>query len=520
MILENGQVHTLEPNLPRARALAITDDGRVAGGVEAWEGASSAVSGERVDLGGRTVVPGFVDAHVHFLDWALEQERVRLGGCAGPDDVVEAVRRHSESRPEGWIVGSGWREDRFDGPPTAALIDDVTGDRPTALWAHDRHSLWLNSAALALHGDPGDVPGGAVVRDAGGRPTGVLREHAAWAVRVPAPTDDEKLASVARAQLVALGRGVTAVHDMGGLDRGGSFSGFNVWQRLRRERRLRLRVDYAQRAEHLEGTLATGIESGFGDELLRVGPVKAFLDGTLGSRTAAMLEPFADAGLGVDLLDPAAFEDVVRTASGGNLRVAVHAIGDRANRVALDAFERTRDVWRPRGLVPRIEHAQLLHPEDVGRFGRLGVAASVQPAHLLSDAAVADAAWGERCGGAYAWRSLLAAGAVVAFGSDAPIEDIDPLQAIHAAVNRGRPGEPGWRMPEAVDVLSALRATSTGPAILVGRERRLGTLAKGMTADLVVLDGDPLTCPPGDLGGIRVVATMVGGRWVSGRPPW
>lgn len=520
MILGNGQVHTLDPHVPRARALAITGDGRVAGGVESWEGETSAVPGERIDLDGRTVVPGFVDAHVHFLDWALAQDRVQLGADDGPAAVLEAVARRAADRPDGWILGSGWHEDAFDGPPTAVLLDGATGDRPAALWAHDRHSLWLNTAALRLHGDPGEVPGGVVVRDAGGRPAGILRERAAWSVRLPEPTDEEKVEAAARAQAIALARGVTAVHDMGTLDAAGSFTGFNVWQRLHRERRLRLRVDYAQRATHLAGTRATGIESGFGDELLRVGPVKAFLDGTLGSRTAAMLEPFADGGRGVDLLSAEEFEEVVRLASEGSLRVAVHAIGDRANRTALDVFERTRPLWHGRGLVPRIEHAQLVHPEDIPRFGRLGVAASVQPTHLLSDAATADAAWGERCRGAFAWRSLEGAGALLAFGSDAPIEDIDPLLAIHAAVNRARPGAAGWRSAEAVDVASALRATSVGPAVLAGRQRRLGTLTKGMTADLVVLEGDPFACAPGELASIRVVATMVGGRWVHGRPPW
>jgi predicted amidohydrolase YtcJ len=529
MILENGRVQTLDPRLPSARAIAITDDGRVAGGVESWEGASSAVSGERIDLDGRTVVPGFVDAHVHFLDWALERDAVALGGRATPAAVLAAVAKAAAAadRVGGWIVGAGWREEVFEGPPTAALLDAVTGDRPTALWAHDHHSLWLNSAALALHGDPGDVPGGVVVRDPSGRPCGVLRENAAWSVALPEPTE-EKVEAVARAQLAALARGVTAVHDMGSRDAAGSFGGLNVWQRLHRERRLRLRVDYAQRATHLAGTLATGIESGFGDELLRVGPVKAFLDGTLGSRTAAMLEPYLgtgaagdDGSLGVDLLSPAEFEEVVREASAGGLRVAVHAIGDRANRVALDAFERTRGVWGPRGLVPRIEHAQLLHPADVARFGGLGVAASVQPAHLLSDALVAESAWGERSSGAYPFASLTAGGALLAFGSDAPIEDVDPLLAVHAAVNRSRPGGgSGWRTAEAIGVVEALRATSVGPAILAGRERRLGTLGKGMSADLVVLEEDPLTCPPERLAGIRVVATMIGGRWVHGRPPW
>jgi predicted amidohydrolase YtcJ len=198
----------------------------------------------------------------------------------------------------------------------------------------------------------------------------------------------------------------------------------------------------------------------------------------------------------------------------------VHAIGDRANREALDAFAATAEAWRPGGLRPRIEHAQLLHPDDVDRFAELGVIASMQPSHAPSDRDVADTAWGERAALAYAWRALADSGAVLAFGSDAPIEDLDPLAGLHAAVNRTLDERPAWRPQQALDRERALAGFVSGPAYAAGWERRLGRLAPGFAADLVVLDGDPLTCPAAEIGSIGVVATMVGGRFVHGRPPW
>jgi hypothetical protein len=244
------------------------------------------------------------------------------------------------------------------------------------------------------------------------------------------------------------------------------------------------------------------------------------MDGTLGSRTARMLEPFTDGGTGVELTGRADLEELIGRAGAGGLSVAVHAIGDRANREALDAFEATAPAWRAAELRPRIEHAQLLHPDDVARFGRLGVVASMQPSHAPADRDAADAAWGARTRTAYAWRALRDGGATLAFGSDAPIEELDPLAGLHAAVNRTADARPAWHPEQALDPRAALEAFTLGPAMAAGWERRLGTLAPGRQADLTVLDGDPVTGPPEEIGRIGVVATMVGGRWVHGRPPW
>ena len=496
MILTNGRIYTLDPVAPRIAGLPVTRDGRVARGVEAWEGEVSQVSNERVDLGGRTVLPGLVDAHVHFRTWAIERSRVDLTGSRSVREIAE----RAAAAPGDWVIGQGWRAIDAGGEPDAALLDEVCGDRPVALWAHDRHTLVLSSRALELTGTAA--------------PGGLLREHDAWDVPLPEPSAAAARAAVDAAQAVAHAAGVTQVHD---LERHG---GFAIWQQLHADRSLTLRVSAAQQADRLAGLRAAELRTGFGDEMLQVGPVKAFLDGTAGSRTAHMLEPFADGGNGLELLSAVDFATLVREAAEGGLAVAVHAIGDRACRAALDAFEATRHIWQPLGLRQRIEHAQLLHPDDVARFGRLGVIASMQPSHAPSDRDVADAVWGDRAAHAHAWRALAHTGATLAFGSDAPIEPLAPLQGIHAAVNRTLDGRPAWRPEQALTVDEAVAGFTRGAAYAAGWERRLGRLAPGYLADLVVLDDDPFTCPPDRIATIGVVATMVGGRWVHGRPPW
>ena len=290
--------------------------------------------------------------------------------------------------------------------------------------------------------------------------------------------------------------------------------GLAAWQRCNAARRLSLRVWASLPAERLDEIIGLGLRTGLGDEWLRLGPVKAFADGTLGSRTASMLEPFADAGRGEALLSADELTAIAGRCADAGLDLAVHAIGDAANRVVLDALAATRERWQPRGLRPRIEHAQLLQPDDLGRFAELGVTASMQPSHAPSDRGVAEAVWGSRCAAAYALGSLSASGAPLCFGSDAPIEPLDPLAGVQAAATRD------WPAAEALAVELALDGFWSGAAYARHAERRLGRLLPGYAADLVVLERDPVTCPPGEIAGIGVVATMAGGRWVHGRPPW
>ena len=512
MILDNGVIRTLEPALPRASALAIAGD-RVAGGVGTHE---TALAGpERVDLGGRCVLPGFSDAHVHFPTWSLAQRQVRLEGARTLEEAVERVAAAvRDVPPGGWLRGLGWRSGDWSPPvePTKEALDAVSGDVPVALMAKDYHSLWLNSAALALADGDLQVPGGVVERDPRGEPTGVLREECAWHFRdvYARPAHEEMVAASREGIRIANARGVTSVHD-----KDGWLGALAVWQELRREDALTLRVWQSLPHESIDALAQVGVRSGFGDDLVRVGYIKAFMDGTLGSRTARLLD-----GSGVEITSRDELEDIIRRAARAGLPVAVHAIGDLANREALDAFEASQDEWRPRGLRPRIEHAQLLAGEDLVRFARLGVAASVQFSHAPSDRDIADRYWAGMTERAYAFRSLLDSGAVVANGSDAPIEELDPLLGIRAGVLRTIDERAAWHPEQAVTLEEALQATCITPAWLAGDERRRGKLLPGYLADLVVLDRDPFECAPEELAEVEVTATMLGGRWVFNPPPW
>jgi hypothetical protein len=512
VILENGVVRTLDPALPHAAALAIAGE-RIAGGIGTHE--TALASPDRVDLGGRCLLPGFTDSHVHFPTWALAQRQVRLEGAGSLDEALARVAAAVGDVPSGrWLRGLGWRSGEWTpaAEPTKEALDAITGDVPVALMSRDYHSLWLNSAALARSGGALQVPGGVVERDEAGDPTGVLREECAWHFRdtYVRPTEDEMVAACRQAIPLALSRGVVAVHD-----KDGWLGALRVFQRLKDEGALNVRVWQSLPWEHIERLDEIGVASGLGDDFLRVGYVKAFLDGTLGSRTALLLD-----GSGVEIVGYEEFLDIVRRSARAGFPVAVHAIGDLANRRALDAFEATQDEWRPRGLRQRIEHAQLLAPEDVGRFAELGVAASVQFSHAPSDRDLADTFWEGRTDTAYAFRSLLDSGAVVANGSDAPVEELDPLLGIRAGVTRTLDGREAWHPEQRVTVEQALHATCVAPTWLTGDERRRGKLLPGYLADLVVLDRDPLETPPDELGEIEVVATMVGGRWVHSPPPW
>ena len=507
MILENGVVRTMDESLPVARALAIAG-GRIAGGVGTHE--TALPSPDVVDLGGRCVLPGFTDSHVHFPTWSLAQRDVKLDGVESLEEAVDRVRTHP--RHGEWIRGTGWRSPTWEKQPTKEALDEVTGGAPAALWAKDYHSLWLNSTALALAGGDLEVEGGVVERDESGEPTGVLREEAAWQYRARfGAVPDEEWDDATRAGMkLASSRGVIAIHD-----KDGWLGAPRIFQRLAERDALTLRVWQSLPHERLPELEALGFRSGIGDDYLRIGYLKVFMDGTLGSQTAWMLD-----GSGVQITSGDELADIVRRGARAGWPVGVHAIGNRANREALDAFEATRDAWAPLGLRQRIEHAQCLAAEDVGRFAALGVTCSVQFSHAPSDRDLADRFWAEHVDGVYAFRSLLESGVVLANGSDAPVEELDPLAGIRAGVLRTIDDRPPWHSEQALTIEEALRATTVSPVWLARDEHRRGRLLPGFFADLVVLTRDPIECAPDELDSVQVVATMVGGRWVHNPPPW
>jgi predicted amidohydrolase YtcJ len=508
VILENGVVRTMDPSLPTSGALAIAGE-RVAGGVGTHE--TALASPDIVDLGGRCVIPGLTDSHVHFPTWSVARRLIRLEEATSAEDAAARVKAGLDSlEPGRWLRAQGFREADWPTLPTSAVLDAVTGDVPAALVSKDYHAVWLNSAAIARAGGDlrvYDVPGGVIEVDERGEPTGLLREESAWRFKEDhlEYADDEYLEAMRQSLKVASSRGVTAIHDKDGW----LPSIPRLWQELERADALPVRVWQSIPHDRLDGVAAGGLASGLGGDRLRLGYLKVFMDGTLGSETALMTD-----GSGVEITTREDLADILRRAARARWPVAVHAIGDRANQNALDAFEETREEWQPLGLRHRIEHAQCLRPDDVGRFAELGLTASVQFSHAPSDEELAHRFWSDRLDGTYSFRDLLDAGTRLINGSDAPIEELDPWGGLCAGVLLH------WRPDQRLSVEEALAAATVAPAWQTYDERRRGRLLPGYLADLVVLDRDPLAIPVEELPDVQVVATMVGGRWTHNPPPW
>ncbi len=498
--------------LQGADAVAVTGGAVVALGRGTELEALAGPRTRRFDAGGGTVTPGCTDAHVHLVQWARALDELSLRGCATRAEALERLARHLAARPtDTVVVGRGWDSNNWSEAPDRAALDRVAGDRVVLLHSRDFHALWVSSTALARAGVTRATPdpaGGLIERDAAGEPTGVLREHA---VRPFAPLeagagDGRDLERVRRAVRRLHALGITAVHD---------FEGPEAQRVLRahaRERGPRVRVLMHLAHAGLDAALGLGLTSGVGDDAFRIGALKLFADGTLGSRTAALLEPYDGTRLrGLDLMSPAELRSVVARAVGGGLSVAVHAIGDRACRSALDAFEAAGAAAGALALAPRIEHAQLVDPADVPRFGRLGVAASMQPTHCTSDLELVERCWGGRAGSSYPWRALL----------DPPVEDPSVAHGLHAAVTRERAdgGPPGGFTPgQAVSLDVALTAYTSAPARLAGSWPRLGRLTPGATADLVVWNADLHRLAPGALRAAFPRLTVLEGEAVYEAP--
>lgn len=522
-LLANARVYTQDPGLPWAEALVVGPSGRIVavGATRHLEAVFGARLTHRDDLQGLTVWPGLTDAHFHLRQYA--EKRLWLD-CATPSRAacLERVAQRARTTPPGtWILGHGWDQNRWpEGYGSADDLDAVAPAHPVFLTAKSLHAAWVNRAALRAAGlspTAADPPNGHFGRDARGRLNGLLFEGAiAWVQRaIPRPGPVEVAAALRAAQADLWRLGLTGVHNF---DRAVSF---DALQRLRREGALGLRV--AQYLPWRAGDALAGLayRAGWPDPWLRVVGLKGFADGALGPRTAAMLAPYDDAATRGTLLLTA--EQVaargVQVAPWG-WALAVHAIGDAANRAVLRGLARLRAWERARGIPParhRIEHAQRVAAADIALFGRLRLVASMQPVHALSDMRMAQQAWGARCATAYAWRALRQAGAVLAFGSDAPVESPDPWLGLYAAVTRRQPdGTPraGWYPQQRLRLAEALAAYTTGPAWAAGWERFLGRLAPGYAADLLVLPHDPFMLPPEALLETRPVRVMVNGRWV------
>ncbi len=524
MILHNGRVYTLDTDQPIAEALAISRGLVVSIGSDSHVMPLAAEATEVIDLGGRTVIPGLIDAHIHLQKYALSLEQVDCE-VSDIDTCLERVRLRAEETRDGeWILGHGWNHNEWGRFGTCADLDRVAPSHPVYLTAKSLHAGWASSEALkraAITDDSADPSGGVIGRDQTGKPNGILLEAAMALVQsvIPADTDERLAQMLIRAQKALWELGITGVHDYDGP------RCFDALQRMRESDQLGLRVVKNIPLEYLSQAIELGLHTGFGDPTLRLGNVKVFSDGALGPRTAAMLSAYDGEtdNFGILMLDGEELLEIASRASAAGIGTSVHAIGDKANHVVLDAFETLRGIEKGQGRRParlRIEHLQLLHPEDLPRPASLDVIASMQPIHATSDMPMADRYWGSRSRYAYAWHSQLKAGAILAFGSDAPVESPNPFWGIHAAVTRrrrdGSPGERGWYPGERLSLDQALRAYTRGPATAAGLEEVQGCLRPGCLADLVVLEADPFQLPPDALAHIRPVRTMVGGVWRYG----
>jgi predicted amidohydrolase YtcJ len=522
----NARVWTADVRRPWADALSTAGDEIAAVGSSAEVMKRTQPTTEVIDARGMLVLPGFIDAHIHFLEGGLGLSSVQLRDAGTPAEFSRRVATFARSQASGrWIRNGDWDHEVWGGElPRRDWIDRETPDHPVWVNRLDGHMALANSAALRVAGitrDTPDVAGGTIVRDENGEPTGVFKDNAQVLVARAAPplSNAELDDALAAATKFVASHGVTSVHHMG------TWGDLEVFERAWRAGRLATRIYAAVPIDTWARLRDRVAATGRGDDWLRIGALKGFVDGSLGSHTAAMLEPFDDApmdrGLFVNSEDD--LYAWVKAADAEGLHLIVHAIGDHAIRVQLDIYDRVAGENGPRDRRFRIEHAQHLSAADLPRFKALGVIASAQPYHAID-----DGRWAERLIGAerakltYAFRSLLDAGATLAFGSDWFVAPPTPLEGIYAAVTRrtldGRnPG--GWVPEQKITVEEALRAYTIDAAFASFDERRKGSLERGKLADFTIIDRDITRIPPVEIAESRVIRTVAGGRTVFEASP-
>ena len=523
MLVTNGRIYTMDA------AGSVVDSLVIRAGRVRFAGRRSEINpgaGEAVlDLGGRAVLPGLVDGHGHLMLLARARLELSLAAAGSEAEIAAMVgAAAARLRPGEWIAGRGWDQTRWPGRvfPTRASLDRAAPGHPVALVRVDGHATWASGAALSRAGISRatvDPPGGRMVKDERGEPTGLLIDTAQDLIRslVPPPSEERFDEAVRTVIAECLAKGLTGAHEPG-LD----LTALASYRRLIGRGRFPFRVFAALSGRKAWGEYRErGAVESIGDGQLTVGAVKLWLDGALGSRGAALHAPYCDdpRNTGLVLVPPDDVERLTREAAARGFHVWVHAIGDRANTLVLDVFEKVlADGGPPPRL--RVEHAQILAPADIPRFARLGVVPSMQPTHCTSDMRWAGERLGpERLAGAYAWRSVLDTGAYIAGGSDFPVEDANPFHGLHAAVTR-RPREgddPRWQPAQRMTRDEAVRSFTIWNARSIGREAEEGSLEPGKRADLVALSDDVFTCPDEAIASIAPVLTMVGGDVVFGR---
>jgi predicted amidohydrolase YtcJ len=533
LILLNGNIHTMDMTRPLARSIAVRKDRIMAIGENDEIRSLASSKTEHIDLNGRLAIPGLMDSHFHFYDWAMGRQQLNLAQVNSLDELLDQVRQSAAKLPpEKWISGQGWNES--DWPehimPRRDHLDAVAPAHPVALWRCDLHLVAVNSRALELAGIDAttpDPPDGVIEKDSSGRPTGILRELAPNLVKavIPAPEADEVETAMREGVRHLHALGLTGLHDvrlMGGLE---GAPALKAWQLLNEKDRLDLRCWVSLAGERLNEAIALGLRTGLGDDRLHIGHLKYFADGGMGARTAWVLEPYLDAECGMPLGSMDELSKKIAAAEKAGLAVIVHAIGDRANREVIAVLEQLAELrsktkersFMPPALPHRIEHAQMIRSEDIQRLAKLKVAACVQPHNMILDINMIDESVGPLGRYTYAYKEMIDAGIPVLLSSDAPVCDPSPLVGIHAAVTRQRrDGTPagGWYPEQRISVADALRGYTTVPAAFYGQARNMGSLTPGKWADMVVLDRDIFQVDPMEIADARVEMTVFDGRVV------
>jgi len=515
LIFYNGLILTMDAERPGAEAVAVRAGRILEVGSRSEVEALARPDTVRVDLAGRCLVPGFHDAHVHLTQHGLELSHLSLHETPTLEEALRQVGAWVGGlEPGTWLQGAGFSMSRWNVSRLHKRdLDRVAPKHPVLLRSKDGHSVWVNSLALELagvHAGTPDPEHGIIERDERGEPTGRLLELAANLVRdvIPAPTDAELAEALHRAGAHLSGLGITTVHHM-------CYEPPTYWRQLalassREDFPLRVWACIPQ--EGLEHAAALGLATGQGGARFCVGGAKFFADGALGSLTAWMLRPYTGTTTcGVAVHGPEILRERFPKAIHAGLVPVVHAIGDAANRAVLDALEATRGAWEAKGLRPRVEHAQHLHPDDAARFGEMGLVVSMQPLHLVFDAKRIRELLGDRLEGAYRTRTLLETGAHLAFGSDTPVAEPDVILGLKAACTREGMDGGSLNPDEALSVEEALAAYTAGAAYAIGREGRSGRLKRGFDADVTVLSHDPRET----LEGLSVAGTMLAGVWTK-----
>ena len=531
LIVTNARVWTVDAALPEAEALAVIGDRIAAVGTAAEMDLLLGRKTTVIDAKGRLVLPGFNDAHVHFIDGGCQLDNVDLKNAATPQEFARRIGERTRSAAQGdWILGGGWDEQAWDKPllPTKGLIDPITPSVPIFVNRYDGHMSLANSEALRLAGITArtpDPPGGEIVRDAQGKPTGILKDSAMGLVSkiIPPLAAERRLRAAKGALAHAASLGVTSVQDMGP-----AYADVALYMALAEKGELTARVYAAPMEMNWMDQARIGIRRGFGTSYLRLGALKGFADGSLGSTTAYFFEPYADApqtrGMLSDEMQPVSgMQDRLLKAAEAGLQLCVHAIGDQAVSITLDMFQAIEAAHGSRDYRFRIEHAQHLAPQDFDRFARMRVVASVQPYHAIDDGRWAEKRIGkERAKTTYPFRSFLDRKVPLALGTDWPVAPLNPILSIYAATTRatldGKHPQ-GWVPEQKITIAEAIEAYTLGSAYAEFQERDKGSIKAGKLADIVIISEDIFSTDPAAIEEAKVVATIVGGKVVFSRLP-